>query len=351
MSNDIIAVRDDEKLNEESLFAWLQQQNLPGADVKPAIRQFAGGKANLTYLLEFPTINYVLRRPPFGPLPKGAHDMAREFKVLSRLHEQFPAAPRAHLFCDDPEIIGADFFIMDFRQGVVVRTDLPATFAHIEAAPMKMSCALIDALADFHKVNPDDVGLADLGKADGFVTRQIHGWYKRWTACETSPDKRMKGVYEWLQHNQPQSQQATLVHNDFKLDNAMLSESDPSQLTSVFDWDMCTLGDPLSDLGTLLTYWHHIDDNPKYKPLAMMPSHEGFPSRQFLVKRYAEKTGFDLSQARFYHVLGLYRLAVILEQIYARFHHGHTQDQRFSNFGELARLTIEWAQEVSNSEV
>lgn len=340
---DIIAVRDDEQLPAARLQAWLQQQGLPGTDGTMQIRQFSGGKANLTYLLEFAEHSYVLRRPPLGPVAKGAHDMGREYKVLSRLYRAFPQAPRAFLYSDEPAIVGSEFFIMEYRTGVVVRETLPECYAGMANAPRQLSLALVDALADFHNVAPAAVDLADLGKPEGFIERQVHGWQQRWQACVTAPDERMAAVYDWLVGNQPKSQRVTLVHNDFKLDNAMFAGSDPGQLTSVFDWDMCTLGDPLSDLGTLLTYWAHPSDDPTYRPLAMMPVDERFPQRAELVARYAERTGLATSAIQFYHVLGLYRLTVILEQIYARYVSGQTRDQRFADFGEKARLALRWA--------
>ncbi|MCH8501198.1 MAG: phosphotransferase family protein [Aliidiomarina sp.] len=350
MSSDIIAVRPDEALDEERLFAWLQKQDLAGVTERPHITQFGGGKANLTYLLTFPDVSYVLRRPPFGPIAKGAHDMAREFKVLSRLYKAFPQAPRAFVFCDVLEVLGAEFFIMEYRQGVVVRMEIPECYAEITDAPQRMSQALVDALADFHNVTPSSVGLDTLGKPEGFLSRQIHGWFKRWNACTTAADSRMDSLFQWLCEHEPKSQRMTLVHNDFKLDNVMLSPSDPSQLTSVFDWDMCTIGDPLSDLGTLLTYWRHEADDPKYARLAMIPADSRFPSRQYLIRQYAERTGLNVEQVNFYHILGLYRLAVILEQIFARYHHGHTQDERFAEFGELSRLALDWATEIMRME-
>lgn len=350
MSSDIISVRKDEALDQERLFDWLQKQDLPGAIGRPSIAQFGGGKANLTYLLKFSDISYVLRRPPFGPIAKGAHDMAREFKVLSRLYNAYPQAPRAFAYCDDNEVLGVEFFVMEYREGVVVRMEIPECYAAISDAPQRMSSALVDALADFHNISPSSVELEGLGKSEGFLSRQIHGWFKRWSACTTAADSRMDDLFHWLRENEPEPQRMTLVHNDFKLDNVMLSPLDPGELTSVFDWDMCTIGDPLSDLGTLLTYWRHHEDDPKYARLAMIPFDARFPAREQLIVQYADRTGLSVEKINFYHVLGLYRLAVILEQLFARYHHGHTQDPRFAEFGELARLAIDWATEIMEME-
>ncbi len=337
-AGDVIEVRPDETFDESRLLEWLREQDLPGVEGAMCVRQFGGGKANLTYLLEFDQARYVLRRPPLGEVPRGAHDMAREFRVLSRLYREFPPAPRAWVFSDDHDIIGADFFIMEYRRGVVVREQMPSEFAEMDDAPERMSFALVDALADLHRIDPDTVGLGELGRPQGFIERQIEGWYKRWQAAALDPVEEMDRVCQWLREQLPDSQRVSLIHNDYKLDNAMLADDDPGRIVAVFDWDMCTLGDPLSDLGALLTYWTQADDPAEFKAMAMMPIDARFPSREQLVERYARRSGLDVGSAAFYHVLGLFRLAVILQQIFIRFHRGQTRDRRFAGYGELARL-------------
>lgn len=346
---DIIDVRPDESFDETKLLEWLRAQDLPGTGTEMRVRQFGGGKANLTYLLSFAEINYVLRRPPLGQLPKGAHDMAREHRVLSHLYQAFPKAPRAWLFCDDHDVLGADFFIMEYHQGVVVRESMPEVFASIEDAPQAMSFALVDALADLHQVDPDAVGLSELGRAEGFIERQVGGWYKRWQAAQLDPVPEMDHLIGWLEQHLPVSQRVSLVHNDYKLDNVMLSSTDPGDIVAIFDWDMCTLGDPLSDLGALLTYWIQPDDPKAFQAMAMMPVDSRFPTRAQLVARYAERSGLDVSAVDFYHVLGLFRLAVILQQIFIRFHRGQTKDQRFASYGELAKLVASQAWATANT--
>lgn len=337
-STETIDVRPDETFDESRLLEWLLEQDLPGIEGGMRVRQFGGGKANLTYLLEFDQACYVLRRPPLGKVPKGAHDMGREYRVLSNLYREFQPAPRAWLFSDDHDIIGADFFIMEYRQGVVVREEMPADFAGVEDAPQRISFALVDALADLHRVDPGRVGLADLGKPEGFISRQIEGWYKRWQAASLESVEEMDKVYDWLRKELPDSQRVSVVHNDYKLDNAMLAADDPGRIVAVFDWDMCTLGDPLSDLGALLTYWSRPDDPAEFRAMAMMPIDARFPKREQLIERYAQRSGLDVSHAPAYHVLGLFRLAVILQQIYIRFHRGQTSDRRFADYGDLALL-------------
>ena len=220
------------------------------------VEQFPGGAANLTYLLRFGTREYVLRRPPLGPVAPKSHDMAREFRVLSVLHEVFPPAPRAYHFCDDPDVIGAPFLIMERREGVVVRREMPPQFD--SDAARQMSLALVDRLVDFHAVDFAALGLADLGKPDGFVARQIEGWYGRWQKAKVDEIPAIEAVHDGLLANTPPEGAPSLLHNDYKLDNAMFSVDDPSNLVAIFDWDMCTLGDPLVDLGTLLAYMDGI---------------------------------------------------------------------------------------------
>ncbi|NBC18603.1 MAG: phosphotransferase [Bacteroidetes bacterium] len=343
---DTIEVRPDEQFDEGRLADYLRGQ-LPGTDNDLTVWQFGGGAANLTYLLDYGTHQYVLRRPPLGPVARGAHDMEREYAVLSRLHEAYPPAPRAFLYCDDEDVIGADFFIMERREGIVVRKTLPEVFDTPDA-PRQMAFALVDALVDLHAVDYDAVGLGDLGEPEGFIERQVEGWWRRWNKAKTDDLDAMHGVVEWLRDHLPESSDATLVHNDYKLDNAMLDPDDPSHLVAVFDWDMCTLGDPLNDLGALLTYWIQADDPQPFHFMAMMPVDERFPTRQELAQRYADRSGRDIADLQYYHALGLYRLTVILAQIYIRYQRGQTQDERFAALGDLMPLTAQAAQQVAD---
>lgn len=345
--DDTIPVRPDEQLDETALMAYLHGR-LPGAENPLTVRQFGGGAANLTYLLDYGTHDYVLRRPPLGPVAHAAHDMNREYRVLSVLHQAFPYAPRAFLYCADTAVIGADFFIMERRHGVVVRRSIPSEYQHMPDATRRMSLALVDALAQFHAVDYTAVGLAELGRPQGFVERQIEGWYKRWHAAKVEDLPEMDTVYHWLRHNLPTSTEVSLVHNDYKLDNVMLAANDPGQMVAIFDWDMCTLGDPLCDLGALLCYWTQPDDPPYMQAASMMPLGDlGFPSRAELVARYAQQSGRDIHDIRFYHVLGLFRLTVIIAQIFIRYKRGQTQDHRFAAFEMMTPLMARAAQDTA----
>lgn len=345
--SDTIAVRADEQIDQPRLAAYLRDQ-LSEADQTLTIRQFGGGAANLTYLLDYGTHQYVLRRPPLGPVAPSAHDMSREYRVLSVLYRAFDYAPQAYHLCEDASIIGAPFFIMERKQGIVVRRSLPSEYDHIDNAPQQMSLAMVDALADFHAVDYEALGLGTLGKPEGFIERQVEGWYGRWQKAKVDDLPDMDTVYAWLKAHLPPTTAASLVHNDYKLDNVMLATDNPAQLVAVFDWDMCTLGDPLADLGTLLTYWTEPTDPPYLQMTAMMPIGDSrFPTRDELVQRYAERSGRDVTHIRFYHALGLFRLVVICAQIYIRYKRGQTQDQRFESFGQMIPLLAQAARDLT----
>ena len=351
--DDTIEVRPDEQFDEASVADYLRGR-LAGTENRLTVRQFGGGAANLTYLLDYGTHQYVLRRPPLGPVAPRSHDMAREYRVLSVLHQAYPYAPQAYLFCDDPDLIGAPFLVMERRRGVVVRRQIPPIYAGIPDAPRRMSEALIDALVDFHAVDYAAIGLESLGRPAGFIERQVEGWYKRWHQAKVEDLPEMAEMYRWLRDNLPPSRDHSLVHNDYKLDNVMLDPYDPGNLVAVFDWDMCTLGDPLNDLGALLCYWTEPTDPDYYQASSMMPPSDsgnkgfrGFLSRAELVERYAARSGRDVSNINYYHALGLYRLTVIIAQIYIRYKRGQTQDRRFAPFGERVPLLARAARAVA----
>lgn len=345
-----IPVRDDERFDEAKLADYLRDK-LEGADQPLNVKQFPGGAANLTYLLQYgDSHEYVLRRPPLGPVAPKSHDMAREYKVLSVLHQRFPYAPRAYHFAEDAEIIGAPFIITQRQSGIVVRRDMPEAYQVQPDAARLMSEALIDRLADFHQVDFAALGLADLGKPEGFVSRQIEGWYGRWERAKVDEVPVFDDLHQWLNDHQPEPQSPSLLHNDYKLDNCMFKAENPAEIVAIFDWDMCTLGDPLVDLGTLLAYWTEQSDPPYYKGLLGMPAPKhGFLTRQALVQRYAERTGTSVENIRFYHVLALYRVVVILAQIYVRYHRGQTQDERFAPMRQLIPIVAQSAYDLARA--
>ncbi len=260
------------------------------------MQQFTNGAANLTYLLHFGDRAVVLRRPPSGTIAPGAHDMKREWRVLSRLWRRFDRAPRAHLFCDDHAIAGADCFVMEHRPGVVIRGEIPAPMARHADVARRASFALVDAMAELHLLDPDRAELGDLGKPAGFVARQVNGWRKRWELAEarSSPDLRgvMAAIGARLERAVPAPQRASIVHNDLKLDNCAFDPADPDRASAIFDWDMTTLGDPLVDLGTLLNYWPDPADPPDVRRGSHDGMrHMGLPARAEITARYVARTG------------------------------------------------------------
>lgn len=331
---ELIDERPDEHLDTARLEPYLRER-LDGAEGKLAVRQFGGGKANLTYLLRFGDREFVLRRPPLGPIPPGAHDMRREHRVLSVLHRRYPLAPKSLLFCEDDSVIGALFIVEERRHGFVIRDDIPAEFAGRPQLNRQIGEALVDALADLHLVAPGEVGLGDLGRPAGYLERQLAGWMRRWQAAQGGEEAeraaaRMAPVLDWLGRHLPGSRGAALLHNDYRLDNCLLDSGDPGHIAAVLDWDMATQGDPLADLGYLLNYWVEPADDPAWREIAAMPTwRAGFPSRAGAIERYAARTGFDVAAIGWHQVFAAFKLAVIIQQIYIRSVRGQTQDQRF----------------------
>ena len=303
------------------------------------VQQFTNGAANLTYLLRFGDRELVLRRPPSGTIAPGAHDMKREWRVLSRLWRHFDRAPRAFLFCDDHAIAGADFFVMEHRPGVVIRGEIPAALtAHADVA-RRMSFALIDAIAELHGLDPKDADVADIGKPIGFVARQVSGWRKRWELAEARSSKDARGemtaIGARLERAVPAPQRASIVHNDLKLDNCAFDPRDPDRVSSIFDWDMTTLGDPLVDLGTLLNYWPDPADAPDVR----RGSHDGMrsmglPARAEITARYVARTGLDATPLPWYEAFAQWKTAVVVQQLHNRWLDGASADPRHEQIAD-----------------
>ncbi len=339
-ARDLIEVRPDERFDEARLAEWLRGR-LQGAEAPLHVRQFGGGHANLTFLLRFGdgrlAREFVLRRPPLGPVAPGAHDMRREYRVLSRLWQAFPLAPRAWLYCDDRDVIGADFLVMERLPGVVVRNAVPPEFGggSDPTANRKLSEVVVDTLAEFHAVDPAAVQLQDLGKPEGFLQRQVRGWADRLERAKTHEVPVAQEVLRWLEVNLPDSPPPALVHNDWRLDNMAVAADDPGRCVAVYDWDMCTVGDPLCDLGTLLAMWSERGEPPA--GTNPMPSQlEGFLGREAAGRRYAERSGCSLDALTYYVVFGTFKMGVVLQQIFVRFQRGQTQDRRFAAMDEAA---------------
>jgi aminoglycoside phosphotransferase (APT) family kinase protein len=274
--------------------------------------------------------------------------MAREYRVLSSLYAAFPLAPRAYLFCDDPAVLGVPFFVMERRHGVVMRQVMPPPYAGNAALNQRISTTLVDTLADLHRVDLRAVGLETLGKPEGFMERQLVGWSKRWERARPYEVPVMDEVAHWLQAHLPVSPPPTLIHNDFKLDNVMLDAADPGRAVAVFDWDMCTIGDPLADLGQLLCYWTQADDPPGRREASPMPSMlPGFLTRTEVVQRYAARSDRDVSQVAFYEAYGLWKTATVVAQLYLLYSRGQSHDERLRHYDELMLLYAEAAHAVT----
>ena len=342
-----IDVRPDETIDLTRLEPWLRE-NLDGAEGPLSVRQFGGGHANLTYLLSFGGNEFVLRRPPLGPIAPSAHDMKREHRVLKDLWRAYPLAPRSYVLCTDPEILGADFHVLERREGFVIRATNTAVIDDNPDLCRKIGAMIVDSLADLHRVDPADAGLDDLGRPVGFVERQVSGWVKRWHAAVDDGSPDATDLIAWIEADIPQSSEVTLVHNDFKIDNIMVARDDPSRAVAVMDWDMCTRGDPLLDLANLLTYWPEAGDSEARRRAAWMPTDRpGFPTRNEITEAYRERSGFDLSRLTWYEVFGAFKVAVIDQQIYIRYLRGQTQDERFATMGERVRTLIERAESLT----
>jgi aminoglycoside phosphotransferase (APT) family kinase protein len=341
---EVIEVRADERLDTARLEPWLRER-LPGADGPFKVAQFGGGHANLTYLVSFGDSEYVLRRPPLGPVAPSSHDMSREHRVLKDLWRAFPLAPRSFVLCEDETIIGAPFHVMERRHGIAIRTELPEGYDWTPELNARVGNMAIDVLADLHRVDPADAGLGDLGRPEGFVERQLSGWSRRWDAARNEDIPAMRDIIAWLERGLPSSDRVSLLHNDYKLDNMLVDADDPGRATAVLDWDMCTRGDPLMDVGYTLTFWGEAGDDPRWIEAASMPTRNpGFPTREAFIERYARKTGFDCGEVRWYHVFGGFKIAVILQQIYIRYLRGQTQDERFAIFGDRVAGLIDKGQ-------
>jgi aminoglycoside phosphotransferase (APT) family kinase protein len=336
---DTAAVRAGEELDRNALTAYLQGK-IDGAE-SPAIEQFPGGHSNLTYLLRTPAREYVLRRGPLGPVAPKAHDMAREYTVLKAVHPFFPPAPEVFHLCQDTSVIGAIFFIMERRHGIVVRDRVPPELLAFPDYQRRVSRGFVDCLVELHAIDIQKTGLVSLGKPDGFLERQVRGWFERWNRAKHQEIAAMDRIIQWLTQHMPVSPTPTLVHNDFKLDNVMLNLDDPGRIEAVLDWEMATVGDPLVDLGLILCYWAQPSDPGGAK--ASITAQPGWFTPDELIHDYAQKTGRDVSRINYYEVFAIFKLAVVLQQIYIRFHRGQTQDERFRHFDQRVHNLIQQA--------
>ncbi len=327
-------VRRGEELDNAALERFLLA-HLPDAAGPLVVTQFPGGFSNLTYLLQLGAQELVLRRPPFGAAIKSAHDMGREYRVLRALHGVYPKVPRPLLYCDDPAVIGAPFYVMTRLHGVILRGQSPAVSGLTPATMAAIAAAAIDNLAAIHAIDYAAAGLGDLGRPEGYVARQIDGWTKRYRAAQTDDLTEIETLIDWLTTHQPPEHGAALIHNDYKFDNLMLNPQKLTEIIAVLDWEMCTIGDPLLDLGTTLGYWIEPGDPPALQAMLGLTAAPGNLTRQEVVERYIAASGRAVDEPLFYYLYGLFKIAVIVQQIYARHRRGLTQDARFAGLGAV----------------
>lgn len=343
LNKDSVALRAGEELESASLDRYLRQ-HLSSSAFDPValieLEQFPGGHSNLTYLVRYGDAEFVLRRPPVGPVAPTAHDMPREFNVLSVIHPHFPLAPKPLLLCEDLNVVGVPFYLMERRRGLIVRQTLPPALEGDFEARRQLSEAVVATLAELHEVDIYASNIVSIGKPKGLVFRQVRGWADRWRRSQTGVLEEMDNVISWLERNMPPvsgGDDATIVHNDFKLDNLMLASEDPTRVIALLDWEMTTVGDPLIDLGLVLTYWtmRGPKEGSQTRSLSAVTNGPGWMTREEIIERYQEKTGRDVSRIVFYEIFARFKVAVVIQQIYFRYVKGQTQDERFRNLDVL----------------
>ncbi len=336
MNDESREVRAEDAFDVAAVERWL------GRGAIDEVRQFPGGASNLTYLLRYPGRDFVLRRPPFGTKAKGAHDMGREYRVMSRLKPVYPRVPDMVAFCGDEAVLGCEFYVMERLEGIILRRDLPPGLELDSGQARQLCRTVVDKLIELHQVDYRAAGLGELGKGEGYVKRQVEGWSDRFRQARTDNVSDCEPVMEWLDENMPEDVTTCVIHNDFRFDNVVLDPDDPMRVTGVLDWEMATLGDPLMDLGNTLAYWVQADDDEFFQSVRQQPTNlPGMMTREEVVEYYVERTGWRAENMDFYLVYGLFRLAVIVQQIYYRYHHGQTRDPRFQDFWRLTNYLDE----------
>ena len=332
------AVRPEDAFDAARVAEWLRAHatDPSGLDGIPLVRQFTGGASNLTFLLHYPGREVILRRPPAGTKARGAHDMRREHDLQRALAPAFPQVPAMVALCLDESVIGGQFYVMDRVPGTILRAELPEDLGLSRADVRGLCDNAIDTLVALHEVDPVRAGLAAFDKGPGYVARQVGGWAHRYRQARTSDVGDYAEVMAWLAEHQPEDRPHVPIHNDFRFDNLVLSPRDPTRVAAVLDWELATVGDPLMDLGSSLAYWVQPDDDGVFQSFRRQPTNvPGMRSRWGFVERYAAARGLSVTreQWRFYEVFGLFRLAVIAQQIHYRYVHGQTTNPAFAIMG------------------
>ncbi|WP_100010251.1 phosphotransferase family protein [Lentibacillus sediminis] len=347
---DTIPVRRGEELDKEALQEFLRENVAEAPDGPLEVEQFGAGHSNLTYLIRIGEWEAVLRRPPLGPVAPKAHDMEREYKILSGLHPFFPAAPKPYIFSGNEQIVGSPFFLMERRKGIVIDSAFPEGVSYEPELGRRISGIMVDELVKLHAIDYEKTSLVSLAKPEGFMARQVAGWTKRYERAKTNEVAGVEQLTKWLADHVPEGPpEPAVIHYDYKLNNAMFSE-DFTHMTGLFDWEMTTVGDPLADVGAAMSYWIEAGDPDELKKGLGKPPEtvkEGFFTRREFLHDYAQKSGHDVSQIHFYLTFAYFKLAVICQQIYYRYHQGQTNDPRFAYFNRFVENLIGHALETT----
>ena len=326
------ATRAEDALDINAVSAFVKS-HYPNAFGALDIKQFPGGASNLTYQLNFDNVSLILRTSPKGTKAKGAHDMAREFRIMERLKPSYHYVPEMIALCSDESVIGREFYVMEKISGIIPRANLPKELILSETEVNTLCKNVIDTLIELHKVDIQSTGLHELGKGIGYCQRQVDGWSERYKKAKTWNVPSCNYVIDYLKANVPQQEKTCFIHNDFRFDNVVLDEHNPTKVIGVLDWEMATIGDPMMDLGNSLAYWVQADDDFVAKQTRRQPTHlKGMLTRKEVIQYYCDQMGFDAKDFTFYEVYGLFRLAVIMQQIYFRYHHKQTTNKAFKNF-------------------
>jgi len=339
----------ESKLDWGKVDQYIMEQipNLPNSPLQ--VKPFSAGYSNLTYFISKGDWQAVLRRPPFGPLPPKAHDMKREFEIQSKLERYLSLVPRPYFYCEDTRIMDRHFYVMEKKEGIVLDDKLPEEFEKRTESGAMVSNAFIDSLVRIHEVDYEAAGLSTFGYPEGYVSRQVNGWIKRFHLSKTNDTPSVDQLENWLINNIPPSPAPTIVHNDFKLNNMMFSASNPGEVVGIFDWELSTIGDPLTDLATAIAYWKEPGEGDT--GLTSVTSNDGFFSRRELLESYAKKSGRDVSNIDFHLTFAFYKIAVILQQIYYRWKIGEAEDERFSRLNIGIKNLLELASKAQRKEI
>ena len=334
-------VRPGEALDIDRLDPWLKAQ-MPQLEGRPEVTQYGGGASNWTYHLRYGDASLILRRPPAGKKARSAHDMGREYRLQEALYPHFPRVPRMLALCEDEAVLGAPFYVMERKVGIIPRQNFPRGVDLSEDELRRLCTRALDTLVELHQVDVHAAGLTHLGSGAGYVRRQIEGWSRRYRDARTWNVPRAEGIMQWLLENLPKDELICLTHNDFRFDNLVLDPADPTQIVGVLDWELATLGDPRMDVGNLLAYWVQADDDLFARSIRRQPTHlPGMLTRREVVEHYAAQTGLAVHSWAFYEAYGLFRLSVIAQQIYYRYHHRQTRNPAFKNFWSIVHY-LQW---------